>query len=73
MNGFRDTRQAILDKFNESGTARSCGGLEGTTVNEIRSETPITYMYSPGVDPEFEPDALPIFAAQAMVFEVEEW
>jgi hypothetical protein len=73
MNGFRDTRQAILDAFNAVGTGRSAGGLEATDIERIRAETPITYMYPDGVDPEFEPDAMPIFAAQSMVFEAMEF
>ena len=73
MDGFRDTRQAILDEFNTVGTGRSAGGLEGTTIDEIRSDTPIGYLYQYGVDPELEPDALPIYATQAMVFMVREF
>ena len=73
MDGFRDTRQAIIDTFNAVGTGRSAGGLAATYIERIRSETPITYIYPHGYDPEFDAEAVPAFAAQAFVFEAEEY
>jgi hypothetical protein len=73
MNGFRDARQAIINAFNAAGNARSAGGLEATNIERIRAETPITYIFPHGIDPEFDTEAVPVFAAQSMVFEVEEY
>ena len=73
MNGFRDTRQAILDEFNAVGTARSAGGLEGTSVDEIRAGTEIEFEFHRDVDPAIDTNAQPIFAIQEIVFSVREF
>lgn len=68
---FRDVRQAILDKFNEVGTSRSAGGLEGCTITEIRSGGPVTPAYLAYTDPANRADELPQYLTQLMTFAVE--
>jgi len=66
QNQFQADRQAILDEFNEVGAARSCGGLEGVTVNVIRAEGPVT-----GVAYDETTPAMPVYLMQSLIFEVE--
>lgn len=63
---FRADRQAIVDEFNTVGTARSCGGLDGVTINDIRSEGPITAVAYDETAP-----ALPVYIMQSLIFSVE--
>ena len=73
LDGFRDTRQALLDKFNEVGNARTAGGLEATSIDEIRPLTPIGYVYHSDVDPDIDVGAMPIFVMQVLEFVVREF
>jgi hypothetical protein len=66
QNEFQADRQAIIDEFNEVGTARSCGGLDGVTINAIRTEGPVT-----GVAYDETSPALPVYLMQSLIFEVE--
>jgi hypothetical protein len=66
---FRDIRQRIINVFNEIGTNRSAGGIEGVNITTIRSTTaiePVLPEYS-----DFD-TADPVFLSQVMIFEVEE-
>lgn len=73
QDNFRDAREAILSKFNEVGTARSAGGLEGVDITEIRSAGPIGYIYPIYVEPQNQPFVNPDFVSQRIIFVVEEF
>jgi len=63
---FRDVRQAVFDKYNEVGTARSAGGLDGVTIDNIRNVSNIIGMGYAG-----EPAPVqPVYLVQELVFEV---
>jgi len=66
QNQFRDVRQAIIDEFNTVGTARSAGGLDGVTINQISSGGPII-----GISWNDNDQTLPVYLMQPLVFEVE--
>lgn len=70
---LRTHRQAILDKFNEVGTARSAGGLEATDINEIRNGGPITPVYLVYNSQDYNPESVPILLSQELVFVCEEY
>jgi hypothetical protein len=70
LNNFRDRRQSIMDAFNAVGTARSASGATGTNVEVIRNQDPIGYVFETYTDPDQEPEALPIFIQQRLIFEV---
>mgnify|MGYP003402230326 FL=1 len=70
---LRSYRQAIIDKFNEVGTARSAGGLEATDINEIRSGGAVTEIYQAYNVQELTPESLPMCIAQEFVFVCEEY
>jgi hypothetical protein len=72
-NEFRDVRQAIIDKFNAVGTARTAGGIDGVNVPRIYNLSEIGFIYAQGQDPELTPDALPEYLAQMIAFEVEQF
>ena len=69
LDDFRDNRQLIIDEFNAVGTARSAG-TTGTNIETIRNDGPIGYVLETYTEPEFEPEALPIFVQQRFIFEV---
>lgn len=73
MNNFRDYRQAILDKFNEVGTARSADGRTATTVDEIRSGGPVTPVTLTYTDPANRADETPQYLSQLILFTCEEF
>jgi len=70
---FRDYRQQIIDKFNEEGTNRSLGGLDGVNVTRIFSISDIGYIYPPNVDPDNQPDTIPDYVAQFIGLEIEQY
>jgi len=70
-NLFRDVRQAIIDKFNEVGVARSPADVDanrpGVTLDEIRSGSPIEpILYDPN-----DAQGVPIYLTQVILFDVE--
>jgi hypothetical protein len=73
MTNFRTYRQAILDKFNEVGTARSADGLTATTIDEIRSGGPIEAIFANYNDPANRADETPQSLAQFILFSCEEF
>jgi hypothetical protein len=73
MSDFRTYRQAILDKFNEVGTARSADGLTATTIDEIRSGGPIEAIFANYNDPANRADETPQSLAQFILFSCEEF
>jgi len=72
LNGIRDTRQAIIDKFDAVGTARSAGGLEATDIHTIRADGPIGEVYPRYNTPAQDTEATPVYLAQRMIAEVNE-
>ena len=70
LNNIRTRRQAIIDKIN-SGDSRSAGGLEGVSIDEIRSGTPITPRYDTYVEDITE--AEPIYLFQDLILVCEEF
>lgn len=67
---LRDLRQAVIDKFNTVGTARSAGGLAATDIREIRTAGPIGYRYL--TYNEYQNDELPTYTQQQLILEVRE-
>lgn len=70
LDNVRTRRQAIIDKVN-TGDTRSAGGLEGTSIDEIRSGTPITPRYDTYVENISE--AEPIYLFQDLILVCEEF
>jgi len=73
LNNLRTRRQAIIDKFNAVGSARSAGGLAATTMDRLRSEGPITPYYGPYVPQDQLAEAMPIYLMQSLLMQVEEY
>ncbi len=73
LNNFRARRQAILDAMNATGTARAAGQSTAVTIDEIRSEGPITPYYDPYLAAEQLPEATPIYLYQDLIFVTEEF
>lgn len=73
LNNFRARRQALFNKFTAAGTARSAGGLEGFTINRVRTEGPITEYYDRNIPAELIATSLPAFLMQEIVLECEEF
>lgn len=71
MLNFRNIRQSIIDKFNEPGTNRSAGGIDGVDIKSIKSISNIEHIYREYNDWE-DNLADPIFLAQLIIFEVSE-
>ena len=70
-NKFRDVRQAIIDKFNEVGVARSPADVDanrpGINMDEIRAGSPIEpILYDPN-----DAQGTPIYLTQVILFDVE--
>ncbi len=67
-NQFRDVRQAIIDKFNEVGTARATGApTDGINLHEIRTGSPIEpIMYDPA-----DTQGTPVYLTQVLLFDIE--
>ena len=72
LGGFRDRRQALIDRFNEPANYRSAGA-SATTMDVIRTEGPIDYRYGLYAEPELDSEAVPVFIAQRLLFEFEEF
>lgn len=66
---FRDVRQSIIDKFNEIGTNRSAGGIDGVDIKLLRATTGVEPVF-PEYDEYEDPD--PVFLTQVIIFEIEE-
>ncbi len=70
-NEFRDVRQAIIDKFNEVGVARSPADTDanrpGITLNEIRAGSGIDGIHYDPADTQ----GTPVFLTQVILFDVE--
>lgn len=64
-------RQAILDLFIDGNRAINPGMAHFIT--EIRNGTQIEPIYDPYIPTEAIAEAEPVFLAQALIFEVEEW
>ena len=73
LNNLRTRRQALIDNFNAVGDARSADGLAAVTVDEIRSEGPITPYYGPYLRADDMAEALPQFLNQSMIFVTQEF
>jgi len=67
------TRQALISKFNTVGTSRAAGGLEGVTIDVIRSDGEIFGIFDAYLTPTDLIEAEPIFLAQRLVFESSEY
>lgn len=72
-NALRDRRQALIDKFNAIGNARSAGGLMSVSINGIRNEGPITPYYGIYLTDAQMAETLPVFLFQTLIFSVEEF
>lgn len=72
LGNIRDRRQAIIDKIN-SDDARSAGGLEAVSINEIRSAGPLLPTYPPWLDRDLEPASDPIYIMAPMILVCEEF
>lgn len=73
LNYFRTRRQAIIDKINAVGTARSAGGLAATTIDVVRSGGPIGYIYNRYIPDDQLAEAMPDFISQLIILETEEF
>ena len=73
LNNFSAHRQAIIDAMNALGTARAAGQATPVTIDEIRSEGPITPYYDPYLSAEQLPEATPIYLYQDLIFATEEY
>ena len=73
MTDFRDRRQALIDKFNEVGSARAANGLASTTTDRIYPESPIGFRFLEYLDPELRDEQEPVFIEQRLLFQVEEF
>jgi len=71
-DGFRDNRQAMINKMNTVGTARSAGGLSGVDIKSIRTATPIIPWFDPMIAPADVIMADPTFIYQEFIFETKE-
>lgn len=71
MERLRDTRQGIIDHFNQEGTQRSLN-MSNTTVDVIRSGTGIVEYYAAYQGADRQPDAIPQYLTQQIIFEVRE-
>ena len=69
MEAFSVVRQAIIDKFNAVGTARSAGGIEAVSVDVIRTAAPVGFDYGRYVEVNND-ESLPQFIVQELIFEV---
>lgn len=72
MNGLTTRRDALLTTYNTGGNQRSAGGIP-VTIDEIRPQGPIAFIYDPSIPDNQLAEALPIFVAQTLIFEVKEW
>lgn len=72
LNSFRDNRQALIDQFNGTEDYRSAGA-SATTADVIRSDGPIDHIYEEYGEPEIDPEAVPLFISQRLLFEFEEF
>lgn len=73
LNNFRNRRQAIIDEFNTVSSHRSANGLNATTIDSIRSDSPIVYVYESYGDEKIRPEQTPIYIQQTMIFEAREF
>ena len=73
LNNLTTRRDALLTKFNAVGTARSADGLEATSINAIRPAGPIAFVYDAYLSESEQAEALPVFVAQTLIFETEEF
>ncbi len=74
LGTIRTNRQAILDIYNSTtSNARSAGGLEGVSINEIRADGPLVPVYPNWLDPDLEADSDPIYIMAPMIFVCEEF
>jgi len=65
-------RQALIDKINTD-DIRSAGGLEGVTIDELRSSSPVTPMYDQYLSQEEASDSEPTYLGQRIVAISEEY
>lgn len=69
LDDFRDTRQAIVDEFNEAGTNRAAAQSGLTDTRELRNEGEIDYAYKRYEDDDEEEVSDPDFVHQVIIFE----
>jgi len=69
---FRNGRQAIIDTM-DTDDNRSADGLEGITIDEIRSQTPVLPWFDPYLTPDELVEAEPIYLYQIMIMDAEEY
>jgi len=72
LNNLRTRRQAIIDKINAVGTARSAGQT-ATTIDRVYSLGPIGYIYDSYIPEDQIEEALPAYVTQAIGLDVEEF
>lgn len=72
LNNLRARRQAIIDAFNASGTARSAG-LTAVTIDEIRAGSDITEWYDHYIPQGQLPESSPVCLSQVMILTAEEF
>ena len=65
-NNFRDRRQAIIDAFNGTGSARADSGLN---IERIYNDGEITPYFDKTIDAKFQAEALPVFIMQRIIME----
>lgn len=73
LDRFRTYRQALVTLFGGSTDARSADGIEGLTIDVIRNRGPITPYYDKYIPADLQPESLPVFLSQALIFECQEF
>ncbi len=73
LDNLTTRRDALITKFNATGTARAADGLTATTVEAIRSGGAIAFIYDAYIPESERDEALPAFVAQTLIFETEEF
>lgn len=73
FNNFRTRRQAIIDAYNGTSTARSAGITSGVTIDRIRNDGDIGFYFDKTLSDEELRVAMPIFLYQTLILEAEEY
>ena len=73
LDNLRTRREAIFNAYAANDNARSAGGLEGVTIDVIRTDGPEEPYFDRGLSAEQQAVALPVFIQQTLVLDVEEF
>jgi len=73
LDGLTTRRDAILTKYNAAGAARSANGITATTIDVIRPDGPIAFVYDAYIAENERSEALPVFVAHRLIFEATEY